>query len=358
MRSLKVAALTLTLFAATSRADTPFAHLTDPVNQKMCKLFGSGGFKSVAAYGTGLIVSPDGYILTVATPMLDTRDLRVHLADGRRYSHCKIVVVEPELDIALIKIDTKDKLDLPYWNIAEAAKRPLAKPATAVLAFSNQFEIGTRDEPMSIQQGVIAAITNLQGRRGIHEVTFHEKVYVLDAITNNPGAAGGALTDTKGNLLGLIGKELKNDLSNTWLNYGIPLQTRVEVEDKDGKKVFASIVDIVEKKEKYVVRTKDRTKEKAENYTGLVLVPNVVELTPPYVEEVIPNSPAAAAKLEPDDLIAYVDGEPVQSIGELEKIFSRIRPETPVKLEVRRGDRLQTLTLVMGRPLKKTPMKK
>src|SRR5262245_52983198 len=123
MRQLATAILTLGLFAGIGRADTPFDQLTEPINQKMCKLFGSGGFKSVAAYRTGLVVSPDGYILTIATPMLDTRDLRVHLFDGRRYSHCKIVVVEPELDVALIKIDTKEKLDLPYWDITEAAKK-------------------------------------------------------------------------------------------------------------------------------------------------------------------------------------------------------------------------------------------
>jgi len=353
MRPVAIAALVL--LAGTGRADTPFDRLVEPVNEKMCKLFGSGGFKGVVAYGTGLVVSPDGYILTVASPMLDTRDLRVHLYDGRRYSHCKIVVVEPELDVALIKIDTKEKLDLPYWDIIEAAKKPLAKPATGVLAFSNQFEIANRDEPMSIQQGVIAAITKLQGRRGIHEASFHGNVYVLDAVTNNPGAGGGALTDRKGNLLGLIGKELKNELTNTWINYGLPIQTAVEVEEKDGKKRTVSILEIVQKKEKYVVVPRERTDKRAENYTGLVLVPNVVDITPPFVEEVLPASPAAKAGLQPDDLIAYIDGEPVESINQLDKIFSRIRPETPVKLEVRRGDRLQTLTLVMGRPLKKAP---
>ena len=65
-----------------------------------------------------------------------------------------------------------------------------------------------------------------------------------------------------------------------------------------------------------------------------MLVPNVVEITPPFVEEVLPTSPAAKAGLQPDDLIAYVDGEPVESINQLEKIFSRIRPETPVKLTI------------------------
>jgi serine protease Do len=353
IRHLTLAVVTAGLLAGPGRADTPFVDVHEKVNDKMCKLFGSGGIKGLVHYATGLVVSPDGYILTIASPTLDTRNLRVHLSDGRRYENCKVVVVEPALDIALVKIDTKEKnLNLPYWDIAEAARKPLVRPATGVLAFSNQFEIATRDELMSIQQGVISSITKLQGRRGIHEASFHEKVYVVDAITNNPGAAGGALTDTKGNLLGIIGKELKNELSNTWINYAIPIQTAVEVVEENEKKRTVSIVELVEKKEGFKVSSKVRTDRKTENFTGIILVPNVVELTPPYVEEVMPGSPAAKAGLQPDDLIAYVDGEQVSSITELLKVFSRIRPDTPVKLEVRRGDKLQTVTFVMGKPLR------
>jgi serine protease Do len=352
IRYLSIALVAVALVSGPARADTSFDDVLEKVNAKMCKVFGSGGFKNVVSYGTGLVVSKEGHILTVASPMLETRDLRVHLADGRRFSHCKIVVIEPELDVALIKIDVKEKLDLPYFDLAAAAKQPMVKTGTGILAFSNQFEIATRDEPMSIQQGIIMAVTKLQGRRGIHEASFHGNVYVTDAITNNPGAAGGALTDRKGNLLGILGKELKNELSNTWINYAMPIQTVVEVTETDGKKRTASIVEIVEKKEKYKPLDRPRV-EKAENYTGLVLVPDVVELTPPYVEEVVPGSPAAKAGLLPDDLIVYIDGEQVPSIKDLVKIFNKIRPETPVKLEVRRGDRLQTLTLVMGKPLPK-----
>src|SRR5262249_36561382 len=152
-------------------------------------------------YGSGAIVHPDGYILTVAVPMLDTRDLRVHLPDGRRY-HAKVVVLEPQLDIALVKIDAKESLDLPYFDIAAEAKRPLADAGTGVLPFGTKSEIATRDEPVSIQRGTVAAVARLQGRRGVHEASFHGNVYVLDAITNNPGAAGGVVTTRKGELLG------------------------------------------------------------------------------------------------------------------------------------------------------------
>lgn len=355
-RHLAAAAAILILFTGAARADTSFAPVAEAVNKKMVKLFGSGGFKGIVAYGTGILVSADGYVLTVAGPMLDTRDLRVHLADGRRY-HAKVIVMEPELDVALVKIEpAKDEvLELDFFDVSAAAKKPLVKAGTGVLAFSNQFEIATRDEPMSVMKGTIASYTRLQGRRGIHEATYKDNVYVLDAITNNPGAGGGALTTRKGELLGIIGKELRNELTNTWINYAVPIQASVEVLEKDDKKRMISILEIVEKKEKYAATTPDREKKKADNYTGLVLVPNAVELTPPYVEEVLPDSPAAKAGLKTDDLIVYVDGEPINSINHLLDLFGRIRPETPMRIEVRRGDKLTTLNMVMGKPLAKKP---
>src|SRR5438132_1477841 len=110
----------LLLAALPARADDSLAQTVGDVNKKMVKLFGSGGFKGLASYGTGLLVSPKGHILTVATPMLDTQDLRVHLYDGRRL-HAKVLVVEPLLDAALVKIDDDKLDDLPYFDIAQAA---------------------------------------------------------------------------------------------------------------------------------------------------------------------------------------------------------------------------------------------
>lgn len=340
------------LVPVTASADSSFSKTAKGVNKKLCKLYGSGGFRGLASYGTGIVVSADGYILTVASPMLDTRDLRVHLYDGRRY-HAKIVKVDPVLDVALVKIDTTDELELPHFDIAEVAKKKPVNAGTGVLAFSNQFQIATRDEPMSVQRGRIAAYTPLKGKRGIFTADFSGDVYVIDAITNNPGAGGGALTTRKGELLGLIGKELQNELTNTWINYAIPIQAAIKIKEKDGKERTLSIAEMVAKKEKYVVPKIDKDAEKLANYHGIILVPNVVEFTPPYVEGVDRESPAAKAGLRPDDLIVYVDGLKVASINELKEMLGRISPNLVVQLEVRRGDNLQTIELKMAEPKKK-----
>lgn len=351
------AALTALVMATAAPAQHPsVAPVADQVNQKLVKLFGSGGFRGLTAYGTGVVISPDGYVLTVASPMLDTPDLRVHLYDGRRL-HAKVVVTEPELDVALIKINKVD--DLPYFDLAAAAQRPLAEPGTRILGFSNLFEIATRSEPMSVQQGVIAAYSKLYGRKGIFEVPYKGEVYVLDAITNNPGAGGGVVTTRKGELLGLIGKELKNTLSDTWINYALPVRAHVEI--KRGDQVTrVSVLDFVERARRglYKPLLVERPPAGQGGFHGIVLVPNVVERTPPFIEEVQRDSPAHKVGLKPDDLIVYVDGERVVSIKAFRDIMDKVPPGATVKLEVRRGEKLVGVDLKLETPVVKAPPKK
>jgi serine protease Do len=348
------------LAVAPTRAEDSFAQISEKVNPKLVKLFGAGGFKGLQSYGSGILVSPDGYILTINSHILDTKDLRVHVADGTHY-HAKVVAVEPELDVALVKIgDNKLKVeDLPFFDAVVAAKRPPVEPGTGVLAFSNQFQIATRDEPMSIQRGVVASFSRLYGRLGIFEATYKGNVYVVDAITNNPGAAGGALTTRKGELLGLIGKELRNELTNTWINYAIPINASITVPQADGKEATVSILDILEKKEQYKPLTPNRNKNEGPGvYTGILLVADPVERTPPYVEDVAPGSPADKAKLQPDDLIVYVDGLLVGDIHSYYDILSRYHPNQTIKLEVQRDRKLQTITLTLDKPKTKPTAKK
>jgi len=351
MRRVTFALIGCLALAAPAAAQAPFHDVSKQVNRKLVKVFGSGGFRGLVAYGTGIVVSPDGYVLTAASHLLDTPDLRVHLSDGRR-CQAKVVVIEPELDAALIKIEKVE--DLPFFDVPAAAKAPRAKPGDWVLAFSNQFEIATRDEPMSVQRGVIAAYAKLPLQRGVFEAPYQGDVYVLDAITNNPGAAGGALTTRGGELLGVIGKELRNSLSNTWVNYAVPIAARVDV--RQGEQVVSvSLPEFVEKgmRGEYKPTSKEKKEEGQGGYTGIVFVPNVVERTPPYVEEVMADSPAAKAGVKVDDLVVYLDGEPVVSIAAFREMMLKTRPGAVVKLEVRRGDKLVPVELTLGELPKK-----
>lgn len=339
-------AASIGVLAIAWQGEVTTTQLAQEVNPKLVKLFGSGGFKGLPSYGTGVIISQDGYVLTVANHLLESSDLRVHLYDGTRLP-ARVIAVEPELDVALLKLGTeKSKIeDLPFFDVLAAMKAPLALPGTTVFAFSNQFQIATRDEPMSMMRGNIAAYAKLSGRIGIFEAPYSGNVYVVDAITNNPGAAGGIVTNRKGELLGLIGRELRNEQTDTWINYAVPIQASVDVRLADGSSRKVSIQELVEKKENYKPVTKAQKGSGGGGYHGMVFVPNVVDRTPPYIEEVLPKSPAHKAGLLPDDLVVYVDGLPVVSVTMLEEILEKYRPQDKVQLEIRRGDKLQTISL-------------
>jgi serine protease Do len=330
----------LLLTGLVARAEESFAKVAAEVNKRVVKLYGSGGFQGLADYGTGVIISPEGHILTVASHMLATQDLRVHLSDGRRY-HAKVLVVEPELDAALVQIEKLEE-PLPFFDVSQAAKAPVARAGDWVLAFSNQFKIATRDEPVSVQRGVIAAYAKLQGRRGVFDAPYSGNVYIIDAITNNPGAGGGVITTRRGELLGIIGKELRNTLTDTWINYAVPIQVLESFVDKAKKGEYKPIV-------------REKPAGGPGGYHGIVLVPNVVERTPPFVDEVVPGSPAARAGLKPDDLIVYLDGIQVTSIKAFRDLMAKTRPGNVVKLEIQRvskdgSDRLVPVELKLEEP--------
>lgn len=336
-------ALALTIAGAIV-AQTPVTQTARDVNRKLVKLYGAGGFKGLPSYGTGVLIAPKGYILTVNNHILTTSDLRVHLYDGRSY-HAKVIAREPDLDLAVLKIE--EEVDfLPCYDIAQEAKRPLAEPGDFILAFSNCFKVATRDEPMSVQRGVVATYAELRGRRGYFDAPFAGDVYFVDAIANNPGSAGGAVTNRKGDLLGIIGRELKNAITDTWINYALPVQAKAEYQDDDQKTQTIDVAKFVDLAMTGQFKARDKAKrDEQRGYTGLMLVPNAVSATPPYVEEVTPGSPAAQAGLRPDDLIVYVDGELVPTITDFRAVMKFIAPGSEIKIDVQRGTRMHNLKL-------------
>src|SRR5262249_34988026 len=140
--------------------------------------------------------------------------------------------------------------------------------------------------------------------RGVFESPYRGNVYVLDAMTNNPGAAGGALINSHGELLAMLGKELRSAQNNIWLNYAIPID---ELRDSVDKILSGKFTPTNEEPDLQPDEAVDLAK------LGLVLVPDVLERTPPYVELVRADSPAQKADIRPDDLIVFVGENLVHS---------------------------------------------
>jgi serine protease Do len=295
------------------------------VSRRVVKIFGAGGIRGLHAYSTGFLVSHKGHLVTVWSHVLDDQSVTVVLHDGRRLEG-KILGAEPQLDLAVLKIEGDD---FPCFDLDDAAS---ASVGARVLAFSNMFKVAAGDEPVSVLHGVIAARTKLTARRGSFETPYAGPVYIVDAITNNPGSGGGVLTTRDGTLVGMIGKELRNSQTNTWVNYAIPIG--------ELKPVIAEIIS-----GKFVAKT-DHPDEAANprRYTsvdfGIVLVPDVLYRTPAFVDTVIAGSSAEKAGVRPNDLVLFVNDELVQSCRMLREDLGRLEAGDTLKLVLRRGNAL------------------
>ena len=319
------------LFASVaSAASAPISDTIGQVQSKIVKIYGAGGFRGMEAYQSGMLISPTGHVLTAYSYVLDTDYITAVLADGRRIE-AKLVGADPRLEIAVLKISATD---LPCFDLQKAVK---GEEGARVLAFSNLFGVAVGDEPVSVQRGTISVIARLEARRGVFETPYRGPVYVLDVTTNNPGAAGGALVTRRGELIGMLGKELRNSLNNTWLNYAVPIEElRRSVEEIRAGKFVAQRDPEAEKKPR---RSLDLAS------LGIVLVHDVLERTPPFVDRVQLGSPAAIAGIRPDDLIVLSGDHLIQSCKTLRTDLEYIDYEDEVKLTVLRGAELLQFAL-------------
>lgn len=303
------------------RADSSYADMVVGVQNKVVKIHGVGGFRGLEAYQSGMLISGDGHVLTAWSYVIDTDTITVTLDDGRRFK-AALVAADPRIEVALLKIEASD---LPHFDLASA---PTAVEGTRVLAFSNLFDVAVGNEPVSVQHGIVAIVTRLEARRGVFETPYRGEVYVLDAVTNNPGAAGGALTNDRGHLIGMLGKELRNSLNHTWLNYAVPIGELAPTVDAMLSGQFAASTSQGD----FPTPVNPLDLE----MLGLVLVPDVVERTPPFIDAIRRGSPAAEAGLRPDDLVLFVNERLVQSCKALVSELSHFDQSEPLKLTVGR----------------------
>jgi len=324
------AALTLLLMRPAVAADSSYADIIAQVQPKIVKVYGAGGVRGLEAYQSGFLISAEGHILTVWSYVLDTDAIKVILDDGRDYT-ATLVGADPRTEIAILKIDAED---VQHFDPTAAVD---LGPGARVLAFSNLFGVATGDEDASVQHGNVSAKTNLNARRGAFQSAYQGPVLIIDAVTNNPGAAGGALTDSSGQLVGLLGKELRNSYTNTWLNYAIPVN-----------ELSTSIQDILAGRVTPASRD-DEAKKPADPITlellGITLVPDVLSKTPPFIDEIRPESPAEKAGLQSDDLIVFVNDRMASSCKSLKDELSYIDRIDEVRLLVQRANGLVDVVL-------------
>ena len=295
---------------------------------KTVKLYGVGGL-GLNSYQSGFFISAEGHILTVWSTVLDADPIIALTSDGGRFE-ASVIGVDPNLEIAVLKTNQ------PQAHFFDLSQDASASVGMRVLALSNLYGIATGDERASIQKGTIMALTRLNARRGTFESIYQGPVLVIDAMTNNPGAAGGALIGLDGSLLGILGKELRDAQANIWLNYAIP----VAEFQKSAEQLMAG---------KSIGRLADTRKE-ADRPTsldelGITLIPNVLLKTPAYVDLVAPGSAADEVGLLADDLILFVNSMRITSQSVLLNELRYIDQADEIVLLVQRGSELKELVI-------------
>lgn len=304
------------------------------VQPKIVKIYGAGGVRGLEAYQSGFLVSAEGHVLTVWSYVLDSDVITVTLDDGQRFE-AELLGADPQLEIAVLKLPVEDGEagDFPHFDLSKAID---GRVGNRVLAFSNLYGVATGDESASVQRGVVSAVARLNARRGTFKTPYTGPVYALDAMTNNPGAAGGALTTLRGELLGMLGKELRNSQDNTWLNYAMPIAALRE-----------AVQDIRAGKRRPRRDDSESLARRPVNLKGLgvLLVPELIDSTPPFVDSIRSGSSAAKAGLRSDDLILFVNNILVQSLDDLVAECRRIERHDEIHLTVRRGDALKVIVL-------------
>ena len=297
---------------------------------KTVKIYGAGGVRGLESYQSGFLISAEGHILTVWSYVLDAEPVLVTLSSGKRYE-AELVGVDPRLEVAVLKIDADG---LPHFSLDEAA---ILQPGDRILAFSNLYGIATGDEPNSVLYGTVSTSTNLSARRGVFKTPYNGPVYVLDAVTNNSGAAGGVLTNHRGIVAGILGKELRNADTNSWLNYAIPIA-----------ELRNSVLDIREGRTPVAAKMEEVPQADSPWTSGMLgvrLVPNLLTLTPPYVERVIRGTPADKAGLRADDLILFVDRALVRSLTDFDQQLRAVENDVPLALTIMRDKEIEIVEI-------------
>jgi S1-C subfamily serine protease len=290
--------------------------------RKVVKIHGAGGVRGLEAYQTGILVSPAGHIITVMSTVLDADELTCVLDDGRRY-RATILGADPSRELAVLSIEAEE---LPAFTLAASDRAPAG---TRIFALSNLFGVAVGDERVSAQHGVVSAIVPLEARRGSYEVPYRGDVYILDCTTNNPGSPGGAVVDWRGRLVGMLGKELRASGSGIWLNYAMPSESLAEG--------YAAITSGTASSAAATPAGEPMRAGFDPATLGLVLVPDLLDRTPPFIETVTAESPAARAGLRPDDLVIAVGGRAVASRAALQQALSALAAGDVVRLSVVRS---------------------
>jgi serine protease DegQ len=269
--------------------------------------------------GSGVIASPDGYLLTNNHVIEGADDIEVLLSDGRKAT-AKLVGTDPDTDVAVLKINL-ERLPAIAFGSNDALQ-----VGDVVLAIGNPFGVG---------QTVTAGIVSALGRNQLGINTFENFIQTDAAI--NPGNSGGALVDASGNLVGINTAIFSRSGGSLGIGFAIPASTAREVMEglvKDGQITRGWIG----------VEPQDLTPEIAASL-GLPVKQGVL------ITGVLQDGPAFAGGVRPGDVVVKIAEAPIANQAQLLSAVAALKPKSQTTISVLRGDRpLDLKVTVVQRP--------
>ena len=282
------------------------------------RFFGQGvPREQQSSLGSGVIVSPDGYILTNNHVIEAADEIDVVLADGRK-ARATVVGTDPETDLAVIRIEARN---LPVVVLGRAES---ARVGDVVLAIGSPFGVG-----QTVTMGIISAL----GRNNLH-INHFENFIQTDAAINF-GNSGGALIDANGNLIGINTAIYSQSGGSVGIGFAIPVSTAKSVMDaiiQNGSVVRGWVG----------IETQDITPELAESF-GLARDQGTI------VAGIVRGGPAARAGMLPGDILISVAGKPARSTADTLELIAQLPPGKKATMTVMRKDREAELEVLVAR---------
>ena len=272
--------------------------------------------------GSGVIVSPEGYILTNNHVVEGAQEIEVTLSDSRRTT-AKVIGTDPDTDLAVLRI-TLDRLPVIAMGNSDTVQ-----VGDKVLAIGNPFGVG-----QTVTGGIISAL----GRNQLGINTFENFIQTDAAI--NPGNSGGALVDVNGSLLGINTAIYSRSGGNMGIGFAIPVNTARQVLEglvRDGQVTRGWIG----------VEPVELNSDLAETF-GIKQTEGVI------VTGVLQNGPAFQAGLKPGDVLLTVGDKDVHNVSELLTLIAAQTPGAAVKMRIKRRNVEMTLDVTPAqRPVAK-----
>jgi serine protease DegS len=286
--------------------------------------FEAPGQRTQTSLGSGVILSPQGYVLTNHHVIRDADEIEVMLADGRSLE-AQVVGTDPDTDLAVLRIEPGSE-SLPSITIGGSSG---LRVGDVVLAIGNPFGVG-----QTVTQGIVSATG--RSRLGIN--TYEDFIQTDAAI--NPGNSGGALINAHGELVGINTAIFSRSGGSHGIGFAIPVDLARDV-----------MTQIIEQGQ--VVR----------GWLGI----EVQEITPQLAESfglqdqrgvliagVLRNSPAGQAGLRPGDIITRIDGDQVNDAQDALNFIARARPGEILAMEgIRDGQKIEIRSQVGTRPARR-----